>query len=799
MSYAFLFKVVMLLAVSVFYVHQFVESDGFSSSNPWSKYIAYAAPFLLSIILWYSSLILPLEEPQVRDQDNSLSTFLWVVIFLSAALLFSAFVASSWQSWSTNKDVVIRNLWFFAPCLSVVALLLIRTIWPYEPWPFTGFVALANLTNFVLILGLLISGWKVVSANEGIQFVDLFRLGYHLLILAVVLQLWAGYIGTPAEKLGTLAGQANNPVKNLILVVHGLGGPDSTTELIDYLKTLEEFPDSQTRIVPVNYAMTSQWGIGNFANAFSNVDGVKLAERIEAEIEQQFKRSCSEGETPKVYLVGHSMGSVLARKAFLVGANFNKAAPNQNRPAHWTENVERIVLLAGLNRGISFDGNRPTDMAPAKHFGLWFAAYLGDHFHIGRLGQGLESGAPFISNLRNDWLEYCESNEPPEVVQVRGDIDDIVSEEDSHDIAANTGIFTSLTIIGTGHSDIVKLDIPDGFKEGETKRSSEPTTMSWVDIIRLRREEIKEAFLPTRAIELCEYERQVAAQDCPTKDVVIILHGIRDLGRWGASFERCLKQSNDNLDDKLDLEIEIPRYGYFGMGPFLVGSEREKHVKWFMDQLIEIKARHPNARFHFVGHSNGTYLLTKALKAYDSLRLNTVVLTGSVTDSKFEWNKYIENKRVKRLLNVTADGDWVVALFPGAYEWLPTDNPIGGAGYWGIDGVESNVPIQGDHFAFQKIVPEISQYVIDCAVEDRDRKGDETANPLESFVGSVEAVKAKPLDYPWLAFLAGPLVFLFILAVVLFLGIQIVAPARQYSVQVGIVYVVLVVWILHRI
>ena len=41
---------------------------------------------------------------------------------------------------------------------------------------------------------------------------------------------------------------------------------------------------------------------------------------------------------------------------------------------------------------------------------------------------------------------------------------------------------------------------------------------------------------------------------------------------------------------------------------FLRPGVRQEKVEWLMDRYTEAKAMYPKAKFHFVGHSHGTYL-----------------------------------------------------------------------------------------------------------------------------------------------------------------------------------------------
>lgn len=107
-------------------------------------------------------------------------------------------------------------------------------------------------------------------------------------------------------------------------------------------------------------------------------------------------------------------------------------------------------------------------------------------------------------------------------------------------------------------------------------------------------------------------------------------------------------------------------------------------------------SRCPNARFHYVGHSNGTYCLAKALELYPCCQFDRVVFAGSVVRTSFNWSKFLpapnqEHKlseaepQVRNVLNYIATADLVVAFFPKIFQYLPfLRQDLGSAGFDGF-------------------------------------------------------------------------------------------------------------------
>lgn len=445
----------------------------------------------------------------------------------------------------------------------------------------------------------------------------------------------------------------------------------------------------------------------------SNADPTSVAYGIAENVQVYF----SQKSYKKVVLVGYSMGALIARRAFLTQCS--KPRPTGSEVALWVQSVDRIVLLAGTNRGVSLSGNKPMDISYTSRFLLRVAAWTGKTTGIGKLALAMEAGAPFVANLRIDWMDwYRRSGDQlkPPVIQLLGDIDDLVSKEDNMDLGVSSE-FVWLKVHGTGHADIFNFNdesplrgtaAVDGknltlgfYREKKFLRAAtfglkEEQTKVWLEALRF------------------EGEKQGYKTDNDVKHVVFVLHGIRDAGKWYAGFEDELRERANSEQGKI--AIIAPRYGYFGMGPFLVSNDRQKYVRWFMDEYTETIARFPNAkRVDFIGHSHGTYILASALEHYESLKVERVVFGGSVVPKNYDWCKRVAKGQVKGVRNYVANDDWVVGLLPRIFEypvmhWLNRD--IGSAGFNGFDNefkeVENVKYITGGHGAFLNKTSEIA-------------------------------------------------------------------------------------------
>jgi pimeloyl-ACP methyl ester carboxylesterase len=194
------------------------------------------------------------------------------------------------------------------------------------------------------------------------------------------------------------------------------------------------------------------------ASARSNADASQIAQRIS----ELVQHTSEQKKYQHIVLVGNSMGALLARKSFL----FSEGAAHEQKwrsPDPWSRQVRRLVLLAGMNRGWDLSGEKPADMRWYVYYlysvGFWFANLT----NSGQLALQMQAGAPFVANLRLEWMRWARAEERSlEAVQLLGDIDEIVRASDNEDLRVSAaGKFTWIKVRGTGHADILNIDEPE--------------------------------------------------------------------------------------------------------------------------------------------------------------------------------------------------------------------------------------------------------------------------------------------------------------------------------------------------
>jgi pimeloyl-ACP methyl ester carboxylesterase len=398
-----------------------------------------------------------------------------------------------------------------------------------------------------------------------------------------------------------------------------------------------------------------------------------------------------------IYLVGHSCGALIARKAYLCAYGeiqnqeglikapfedilFDKKTEQDiyslKKSRKWVNKVNRIILLAGINRGWKSTPASSLSRLFGTDFSLAIDTFLNGltkNFTIFRVRRG----SSFITNLRIQWVVMSnsiksEGKKEVLIIQLLGTKDDIVSPEDNIDFVTGKG-FYYIDIPKTSHDDVIKLDNnEDRKKRFEAALIYQPKNEN---------SNLHDSFVSIRDLD----DQAFPDPNKEIKNVVFVIHGIRDQGFWTKKIARKIRVLANKNKQQQAWATETSSYGYFGMLPFLSPYLRRDKVEWLMEQYTENLALYPNADFHYVGHSNGTYLVAKALEEYRCCQFKNIVFAGSVVPSNYKWEERIKSNQVKKVLNFVATEDVVVGIFPNLFEMFPFfKQDLGGAGHKGF-------------------------------------------------------------------------------------------------------------------
>ena len=172
----------------------------------------------------------------------------------------------------------------------------------------------------------------------------------------------------------------------LVVVLHGLA-----KNLDDWCETIRDFLPNADLLVP-------RYG----AHLLSNIAPRRVADQLAQYIHEadlnRTKRPAG-GAYERIILIGHSGGALIIRKAYLIAVGYgdDEELIRYAQPLPWTQKVERIVLMAAINRGISTQKATHTSWI---HYGIQRLGWA----TVPRLGLGkflshLRRGSPFIANL----------------------------------------------------------------------------------------------------------------------------------------------------------------------------------------------------------------------------------------------------------------------------------------------------------------------------------------------------------------------------------------------------------------
>ena len=372
---------------------------------------------------------------------------------------------------------------------------------------------------------------------------------------------------------------------------------------------------------------------------FSFKSALERARELAARIEETWTRA---GGYDEVILIGHSLGGVLVRQTYLLSAGIFRSHPNA---AEWHGLVSRIVLFAGINRGF-----KPSN-SMLVHSLVLFGRLVGIFRFM--LASDLVFGSNFITDLRIQWIRYFAEigDRAATVVQLLGTRDGVVSRNDSIDIEQFPNAFQK-DVAGATHRNLYRLD-----------KAEDPEA---------RYQLLREAILS--AVPPHEPFRTVTEKS----PVVFVLHGMR------AGNSGWVEQISSHISDRApSAEIVKASYGDLSAIGLAMPGGRKRNIDWFQDQYSYYLARYPKATFHFIGHSNGTYLLGESLKQVAGMQFERVFLAGSVLPRDYPWRDRFDNGQLSSFRNDRSRKDIPVGILCSGLQGIRMHD-VGTAGFDGF-------------------------------------------------------------------------------------------------------------------
>ena len=112
--------------------------------------------------------------------------------------------------------------------------------------------------------------------------------------------------------------------------------------------------------------------------------------------------------------------------------------------------------------------------------------------------------------------------------------------------------------------------------------------------------------------------------------VVLLIHGIRTRAEWQTSVKTALE------DEGLTAAIPLG-YDYLDLLNFWCPLTRRYPIRRLHKKIAEAMRHYPDARLSAIAHSFGTYSLATLLSDFANIRLQRLILCGSVLPLDFQW------------------------------------------------------------------------------------------------------------------------------------------------------------------
>jgi hypothetical protein len=157
---------------------------------------------------------------------------------------------------------------------------------------------------------------------------------------------------------------------------------------------------------------------------------------------------------------------------------------------------------------------------------------------------------------------------------------------------------------------------------------------------------VKRAYINRKFIDLNE-----------SHGILVSIHGLLSKALWNSELSH-ISSSNKWI---------FAPFIYDGQPDLLINNtKRLEIIDLFRDWVYDIYTRYEKP-ISIIAHSFGTYIIAKYIIGFDILpiSLNSIILTGSILDNKFDWNEHKGLKVLKVLNEIAPNDQWV--------KWMPKD------------------------------------------------------------------------------------------------------------------------------
>lgn len=170
------------------------------------------------------------------------------------------------------------------------------------------------------------------------------------------------------------------------------------------------------------------------------------------------------------------------------------------------------------------------------------------------------------------------------------------------------------------------------------------------------------------------------------KGLLVSVHGLLSHGSWNMDIAPAASSQG----------WIIAPYMYETNKPDLLfrKGKRSKVVDSFREWIYDLSKKY-DQKVSIIAHSFGTFIVGSYLEGFDEdkfppVSFNSVILTGSILNSNFDWNKH-RGRSVGKVLNMIAPNDEFVKYMPQTTlkSYIGMSNLFGTAG---VDGFQDDFP-----------------------------------------------------------------------------------------------------------
>jgi pimeloyl-ACP methyl ester carboxylesterase len=142
--------------------------------------------------------------------------------------------------------------------------------------------------------------------------------------------------------------------------------------------------------------------------------------------------------------------------------------------------------------------------------------------------------------------------------------------------------------------------------------------------------------LATEPEEKIDADTSAKNGETTIKEVVLLIHGIRDFAEWE-------EMVSSILNEIPNIEIWPLKYGRFDALQFWFPIwTRRTPIKKLFWRIREAIRQLPTAKLSVIAHSFGTYAIGNILKENPDIRLHRLILCGAILPSEFRWDQIRE-------------------------------------------------------------------------------------------------------------------------------------------------------------